>query len=227
MRTARFNIYAYIHKALRASMHSVLAAVGRMDPYDDDEVMRTTAEVLALLESCRSHVAHEDRFIHPAMQARHPGSADIGHAEHVAHRNDIAALTDAVAAVQGRRGEARVAATAALYRTLALFVAHNLEHMDMEETVHNAVLWAHYSDDELHALERALIASIPPATLMQVLRAMIPSVAPAERASLLAGLQRGAPAPVFDAVLSIAREELDGRNWNKLMAALAPMPAVA
>lgn len=49
-----------------------------------------------------------------------------------------------------------------LERLLALFVADDVQHMHVEETAHDAVLWAHYSDDELMAIEQAIVASIPP-----------------------------------------------------------------
>ena len=32
---------------------------------------------------------------------------------------------------------------------LALFIADNFQHMHVEETAHNAVLWARYTDAEL------------------------------------------------------------------------------
>jgi hypothetical protein len=55
-----------------------------------------------------------------------------------------------------------------LYRHPARFVAENFEHMQVEETVHNEALWAHYTDAELKALHDRLRASIPPAEMMLV-----------------------------------------------------------
>ena len=44
-------------------------------------------------------------------------------------------------------------------RQLALFVAENLHHMQIEETTHNDLLWESYSDAEIQANEQRLVAS--------------------------------------------------------------------
>ena len=62
------------------------------------------------------------------------------------------------------------ATTHVLYRQLTLFMAHNFEHMNEEETAHNAVLWAHYTDAELVGIHDALVASIPPHEMLQFAR---------------------------------------------------------
>ncbi len=44
----------------------------------------------------------------------------------------------------------------------SLFVAVNFQHMVMEESVNNDVLWAHFDDGEIIALHDENVASIPP-----------------------------------------------------------------
>jgi len=224
----RVDIYAGIHKAMRAMMMDTLHAVGRMDVHDGAELHAACERVLELGDACTGHLEHENGFIHPAMEARRPGSSRHVAGEHAEHLAAIAELRRAVSGLcAASRGPAREQAALALYRKLALFVAENFVHMHAEEIEHNQVLWACYGDDELQALEGRIVASLPPAENLMYLRWMVPAMAPAERAALLAGMQAAAPAPVLAAVLDTVQPHLSQRDWAKLSSALAParMPA--
>jgi hypothetical protein len=217
----RLDMYSGIHKALRALMTDTLLAVGRMDCEDDLEFAQVTQRVVEMLEVLRSHLSHENRFVHPAMEAREAGtSARIAH-EHVEHEDHLAQLARAVEAVRAQPAGARAAAAQVLYRELSLFVAENFQHMHVEETTHNAVLWARYADEELAAIHNELVASIPPHEMMLTLRWMVPFMNPAERAGLLQDIRWHAPAPVFQAAIATVRPHLTAREWEKLAKALA------
>ena len=108
------------------------------------------------------------------------------------------------------------AAAQRLYRRFASFVGHNFEHMAVEESRHNQALWAAYTDDELHALHGRILASIGPQEMSEVLRWMIPALAPAERAELIQGL----PPEVQGPVLASARALLNDAAWAKLTRAV-------
>ena len=220
----RVDLYKGVHKGLRELMSDVLSAVGRLDAYDPAEVAATVERVRVLLDACRFHLHKENQFVHPAMEARRPGSASPVAAEHVHHEEAIERLAADILAVERSTGEARAAAALTLYRRLALFVAENLEHMHVEETENNAVLWAAYTDEELREIEQMLLASVPPQWLAVFLRWMVPAMSPAERGGLMTGIQSGAPAEVFRGILAMVRPHLGERDWAKLMAAIAPLP---
>jgi hypothetical protein len=224
----RVDMYAGIHKALRALMADTLLAVGRMDPADDLELIQTTQRVVELLEFCRSHLAHENAFVHTAIEARAAGgSAVIAH-EHDEHEEHIARLQQSVEALRALPAGGRFGAALALYRELSLFIAGNFQHMHVEETAHNAILWARYTDAELEAIHGALVASIPPAEMMFTLRWLVPFMNPTERAGMLQGMKANAPAPAFQAALDTVRPHLTQREWEKLARALdlAPVPGL-
>jgi hypothetical protein len=141
----------------------------------------------------------------------------------VHHEAEIERLGADLLAVERSAGEARPAAALKLYRRLALFVAENYQHMQVEETENNAVLWAGYTDEELLEIQDALIAAIPPQWLALYLRWMVPAMAPAERAALLTGIHQGAPAEVFEGILATIKPHLGERDWAKLMAVLGPV----
>lgn len=220
----RVDLYVGIHKALRALMADILVTVGKMDPQDDSEVEWVGSRVQQFAEFCASHLKHENEFVHAALEARAPGASARIAAEHVEHEQAIADLQSAVLALRASAGTQRDAEALALYRRLALFIAHNFEHMHVEETEHNRSLWAHYSDAELLALHAELLASLPPEETMFVLRWMIPALTPAERLDVMRDMQAHAPAPAFDAALELVRTHLGSGDWARLARGLGRAP---
>jgi hypothetical protein len=225
---ARVDMYAGIHKALRALMADTLLAVGRMDSEDELAFGEATERVLQLLDFCRSHLRHENEFVHPAIEARAAGASALIAHEHEEHEQHIDSLGRAVGALRSVAPRDRAASALDLYRELALFIAHNFQHMHVEETAHNAVLWARYTDAELLAIHQALVASIPPQEMMFAIRWLVPFMNPAERTALLSDMQAHAPAPAFAAALDIVRPHLSQQEWAKLARSLglAPVPAL-
>ena len=215
MTAPRHDIYAFIHKGLRAFMAHTLVRVGRVDPHDEAEFAEVAEELRALLHICADHLQNENEVIHASMEARRPGSSAHVAADHVQHADAIGRLAELL-----NRAAGSAEATHALYHALGAFVAHNFEHMEEEETAHNAVLWATHSDDELRALERAIIARHTPQEMGLALRWMLPHMNPAERAAMLGGMRASAPAPVFEGALGLLRPLLGGRDWRKLTVAL-------
>ena len=213
---SRLNLYADIHKGLRALLTDTLLAVGRMDPQDAAQVAATTTRVARMLDQCAAHVVHEDRFVHPAIEARAPGTTRTVGAEHREHEQAIDALRALAARVGTTPAPQRAGVARVLYLQLSRFVAHNLEHMHTEETVHNAALWAHYTDAELEGIHDALVATIPPEEMAQTMAWMLPSISAPERAAMLGGMRAKAPAPAFEAVMGLVRTLLDEAQWQDL-----------
>lgn len=221
----RRDLYAGIHKALRLFMTRTLCRVGSTDPADAAEVASTLDMLERLLALCELHLKDENEFVHPALERARPGTAARIAAEHVHHAEAIADLRDLAGLVDHGREGARAAALARLYRALALFVADNLQHMHVEETTHNPVLWAAYRDAELVAIEQALVASIPPAAMLEALHWFLPALNAPERAAMLAEMSHGMPPEPFRAVLGIAERTLAPQDHARLMRALG-LPAV-
>jgi iron-sulfur cluster repair protein YtfE (RIC family) len=225
--TRRMDMYASIHKAMRAMMSDTLLAVGRMDSNDTAELANVSGKVLDLLDFCLSHLRHENKFVHTALEARAPGASSVIAHEHEEHEAHIARLKGDVDALCAARDAAHGATLAlALYRNLALFIAENFQHMHAEETAHNAVLWARYTDAELIAIHQALVASIPPHEMMYTMRWLVPYMNPSERTAMLSDMQAHAPAGAFNAVLDVARPHLTTSEWAKLARSLG-LPPVA
>lgn len=220
----RLDMYTPIHKALRAFLADTLVRVGALDASHPQERADTCEQVLALLEQMRSHLSHENTFVHAALDSRCPGaSADIAR-EHDQHLESIADL--AVLARALRDGEARHADQLALrlYRHLADFTAENFVHMREEETQVNARLWSLFSDEELNGLHDRLLASIPPSEMASTLRWLVTALSVPELTGLFGDLRDTAPAPVFVAMFDIARAHMQPARLARLAGALGLWP---
>jgi hypothetical protein len=215
MNTPRHDIYAFIHKGLRAFMAHTLVRTGRLDVHDAAELAEVSEELRALLAICRHHLDNENTYVHTAIAARQPGACErIAH-EHVEHEAAIAELQGMIDALPGD-----AAALRRLYLRLSVFVAENFEHMQREETQMNAALWATHSDAEIMAIEQRIIASHQPEDMQVALRWMLPHLSPQERSAMLGGMRANAPAEAFAGVLAVIRPLLGGRDWRKLSQAL-------
>lgn len=216
----RVDLYAGIHKAIRHFMTDTLHRVGRMDAADADDLARTLGQLDALLVECLHHLQRENTFLHAAMEARQPRGSSRTADDHVEHLDAIEQLQAEASALRAAPAADRNALALRLYRHLALFVAENFQHMHVEETHNNAVLWAHCSDAELLELHHRLLASVAPHEMLQICRWMIPALSPAERAMVFGDMKANAPAPAYRAMLDAVRPHLDDGAWNKLARAL-------
>lgn len=220
MTAPRLDLYAPIHKALRAWMFDTVVAVGRIDGRDEPALRATLRQVEGLMAICESHIEHEHRHLHAVMERDMPGSARDADLGHQAHDRQMRRLRGMAERVQSAQAGERFPLLTQLYRELAMFVAENLTHMQWEETVHNEALWARHTDAELDAIHDELVQGIPPQEMAEVLRHMLPALSPLERHGMLADMRGKMPPQAFDGVLQLAHEVLGAHCWAELQRAL-------
>lgn len=224
MNKPRINMYSGIHKALRNFMSDTESRLSRTDAADNEDLHDALAQVRELLAAMRKHMEHESAFVHPAMNARRPGSAQLAEGDHDHHDwaiDKLLALCDHCATAIGA---ARFQHLAHLHLQLSVFIGENLVHMNLEETEHNAVLWACFTDEELHAIHDRILAAIKPDEMQATMRWMIPALNPAERAGMMMGMRAGMPPPAFAGVMTLTRSLISARDMQKLEAALDSAP---
>jgi hypothetical protein len=226
LRPARYDIYQHIHKALRKTMCETLVQLGRADSNDAAELADALRAVEGLCATLRDHLAHENDHLHPALEAAEHGASDRVVHQHDQHLIDIAAREHEVRSLRALAAPARPAAMLQLYRHLALFVAENLEHMHIEETAHNAVLWAAYDDAEIAAIEGRILDGMSPEACIASLQDIARAVSPQSLIGLLSGIQRQAPAPAFVAVLSALQPTQPPARWAFVLQSLMCAEAV-
>ena len=223
----RFDMYGPIHKALRQAMADTLRALGALDAGEAEQRTAVLDKVDSLLALLRSHLQHENDFVHTAIEARQAGAAHQTAEDHLEHQEAIRNLEDesrALRDLDDMHGEHRPLLAQRLYRHLAAFVGENLLHMHIEETRNNATLWALYGDEELLAIHDRLVASIPPAEMATVARWMAAALSVPELTLVFSDMRSKAPPPAFEALLDIARTQLDERRWAQLARALGRPP---
>lgn len=180
------NLFWRIHKALRACLCDTLMTVGSIDSDDQGAVIKALAQVRTMVLFCGGHMMQEERYIHPAMEERNPGSTALSQGEHAQQERAFAHITVLVADVESASRAQRGEALAVLYQYLGRFVGECLVHMNAEEVHDQGVLAASYSNEELVAIEARILAGLTPQQRAISLHWMLPSFTPYERAELLA-----------------------------------------
>lgn len=209
----RFDLYGPVHKGLRAFLADTLQRVGSLDVEDAAQLQEICSQTLDLLELLRSHVDHEDEHIHPLLERCRAGGAAQATDEHVRHRQVLDSLA---VEVRGLLSAPSYPAADALYQNLAELMAENLVHMRLEDLGHQSLLWTHYSDAELMALDGRIVGGLAPKEMMLFLRWMLPAMTPPQRLGLMRGLRAQAPLTVQAAVARLAQQHLPAPAWERL-----------
>ena len=197
----RVDLYSFVHRGLRAAIAQALVDVGRAAPeFEDAE--RVAKQVEDLVYLCRTHLEHENDFIHTAMNRRVPGSAKRTEGDHLEHEHAMTRLAELVSRL-------RSAVTVAELRET------------LEEQSNMRVLWSAYTDAELESLEHELVQSLDPETMLAFLRWMVPNVSAPERLAFFEKMQLGAPPEVVVGTLTALSEYLPGGEVERLLGHLA------
>jgi hypothetical protein len=183
-------------------------------------VAEAITQVRSLLEICREHLFVENQFIHPAMEARRPGSACVTAKDHVHHEEAFERLEAQLLAVECSSADNRKAVLLLLYRMLALFVADNFQHMNVEEIDNSRVLWSAYTDAELEKIHKSILAAVPPALMRENIRWMLPNIPHVDRVNMLFGVRHSLPDPAFQNILNLVKNNVRPQDWTKLKGAL-------
>lgn len=197
------DFYGPIHKGIRLGLCQMLTRLGAADA-GDPGLAQLLADLRAQLRLSGQHLAHEDAVIHTALEARAPGAAlrlEQAHEHHRASFEDLEAL---ICRVERSEAAEKNSLLRALYLRFSLFVADDFAHMAEEEQLMLPILQSLFSDEELMALEDAIVSQIPPDEMMAVAGLMIPAATRTDRIGMLSALRANAPAEAFGAILALA-----------------------
>jgi hemerythrin-like domain-containing protein len=200
--TPRKNFYRAIHKTLRFGHARILAALGSADFGNEQAVAALFAQLRGFLALGKGHLDGENREIHTALEARAPGATFHAAGDHDDHEESFVILENLMQAVEAAEVSERNAKGRDLYYRYALFMAHDLEHMNEEETELLALLHMYFTDEELEAIEHRIVSAIPPEKMMATMSLMIPALNHGERLEMLGKLRMALPKPAFDGVLA-------------------------
>lgn len=214
--STRFDLYALVHKGLRAFMCHTLIEFGRIDPHDAPQLKSALDGLDQLLGYIESHLDKEEHFVHRAAQARCPGALTDSEEDHRHHHQAMEVLRSESLAVACASGPTRGAALERLYGALTRFVARDLDHLADEESHNNTLLWSLFSDAELADIHHSMVQATSQADMAIGARWILPSVRPEERDVLLAGVQATVPAPMFIGLLDLVRPNFPVQEQHRL-----------
>lgn len=205
------DFYYAVHKGIRLANARLLIRLGRADAGDTEEVAQVLADLRDHLAMGLSHLTHENREIHAALDERCPGASDHAGEDHAHHEEAFGALEALADEVARTPMPFRAEALRRLYQRFALFVADDLEHMHEEETVLMPLLVKNFTRDELHGIEMRIVSNIPFEKNVLFMRAMLPAASLSERRAMLDGMAAAMPAGVFDALMGAVL----GQDWTR------------
>lgn len=222
----RYDTYRFIHKGLRMAQCHMLARLGQAD-FLGEEGTALLAELRTLLMLGASHIGHEETHIHVHLDPKDPAGIEKLDAQHASHRESFARLEALIRQVEGATAAQKAEAGHRLYLAFALFVAHDFEHMNEEETINNDRLWRFFTDEQIIDMERAIVSSMPPEKAMATLRIMLPALSRAERARFLGGVRQSMPADAFAGLMDhVAPGLLAANDYADLRLRLGMGPRV-
>lgn len=217
----RYNFYHAIHKALRLGHCRMLPALGSLDYRDRARTEAVLADLRGLMAVGHGHLDGENREIHTALEQRAPGASSHAADGHDDHERSFDEIEELIVLIEQAPLAERELPGRRLYKRYAAFVAHDLEHMDIEETELLAALHDAFTDEELKAIEGRIVAAIPPQKMAAVMMLMAPALNHGERVELIAKLQKAMPEPAFNGLLSAAiKPALDAREYSAVVGEL-------
>jgi hypothetical protein len=213
----RYDMYSAIHKGIRYAHCQQLM---QLSSFDIEDVAARDAVVESLrrhMVLCHGHLHHENEHIHTALEARSPGASKVAEEGHVEHEQSFAEIERLIDGLAKAAGGERAAAARTLYRRFALFIAHDFEHMDEEETILQGALQYAFSDAELMEIENRIVTSIPADEVPLSMVPMLAAMHPTDRRATLVGMKQGMPPDAFAGVMEgMVRPHVSDSEWTRL-----------
>jgi hypothetical protein len=223
--TATEDLFTPIHKALRSMIYSL---GGRLQAADFADRAASTA-VLADLQheftsavssTCvlcllHSHATTEESGVFPAMQPIDPAMVRMlldDHREINRRLGALTAMADELGATEPP--ERRVALGVRVNQEANDFFAFYLAHMNKEEVTIVPAMKEHFTDEQLRAMQGAVMGSMSPEKLANYLRWMLPSLSMGELTGILTNIKRGAPPQLLELISGIGTANVDPARWT-------------
>ena len=218
----RHNSFNQVHKGLRALLYHTALKIQQTDlthATAGEVLMAQVEEVITLFES---HAHNEDHFFNEPLEETNEEVAKLFENEHEEdHRLSVSLQKHMKAWRQADTKTERLQAGTKLFYAFNEFIAFNLYHMNKEESLLNQVLWDAYTDDQIKVTEQQIVQSTAPEKMMKYALWMIRGMNAPEMIYWMRELEKGAPAPVFQIVRAMAKDEWGNVRWKEVEKSLA------
>lgn len=217
MENLRFNAFNQIHKGLRAFLYDTALSIQHTDFTQEDQARATFRKIEKVLWLFEGHAHTEDSKVFPLLQAVAPDVVNDFEQQHETDHRLGHDLENAITAYDFAKTPVdRLKCGIKVLQAFDEFTAFNLQHMVKEETVINSLLWKHYTDEQILAVQRDIVASIPPDKNEWYSRWMIKGINDVEMLIWLQNIKKAAPLPVFNGLCDIAGQELPAERWSAI-----------
>lgn len=225
--TAHEDLFTPIHKGLRSMLSGLSSRMQTHDFADtaasralvtdlenDFAVARSAGCILCVLAR---HAVDEEGVIFPAAAEKaSPLVRALIEEHHDLTRRELAIAEAAHALVEMGAPADRIAAGIGLNQSVNELVAAYLTHMNREERELVPVMREHFTDAQMAAMRRTIVASQPPDRMFAVLGWMLPSLNVAELSAMLSEMRQGAPPPVLQAILDLCSAKVEPARWSEV-----------
>ena len=216
MTQPRHSTYRATHKAMRHLLFSASHQVGVTDFADDAVTAETLETIDALILALREHRVREDASIHPHLESRAPGVTARFAEDHEEDEALSAELAQLAAQIESAGGDQRIALGILLHERLNAYIGIYLGHLYREEKELHQALWDNFTEEELLAMSRDLVATIPPDRKVYLLKVMCSSCGPDDISPILGEIKAGAPPEYAQVALQLAHDILPPGIWTKV-----------
>lgn len=221
MRDKRYNVFNQMHKGLRAFLFDTAIGVQKTD-FAKPEAEQIVAQLAELLQFLKVQADQEDVFILAQAASYNPSLVDELKKDHKIIRKLCENMFDYISEWRNSCDpDSKEAIGKKILYAFNEFIAFNLYHFNREENELMSLLWKHYTDAEILAMENKLLYSINLRTSANANRWIVRSTNNSEVTGWLTGLKHTAPQPVFNAFLAIAEEELSKISWASVQPVVA------
>jgi hypothetical protein len=217
----RFNIFYQIHKGLRAMLYDTALSLQLTDFSNTDDAALAFEKLEQVLSVFYAHASHEDAHILPLLKPFQPALINEFDSEHEKDEFMTHRINHLVQAYHHAAGDAKPHAGEAICKAFNEFIAFNLYHMNKEEEKINPVLWGNYSDEQIKAVQQAIVAGIPKDEMMITSKWMLLGINDTEIIIWLKSIKNNAPDFVFQSMLSLAEQVLPNSRWERVQGGLS------
>ncbi|OQP67283.1 hypothetical protein A3860_02710 [Niastella vici] len=217
----RYNIFNQIHKALRALLYDTALIIQQTDFTNAAETAKALEKIKVLVELFDKHAYYEDNYILPAIEefdAAVIKDFEQEHQEDYALGQQLRQLMDGLTKAIALND--RIEAGLALHNAFVAFMVFNLTHMAKEEQLLNAVLWKHFDDGQIMALNRTIVANISQEEMELGNFWMLKSLNNLEIINWLKLVRVNATEPAFRGLYLMASDALPDNRWQTIKEAL-------
>ena len=216
MAEQRLEGYRPIHKAIRHMMYATAHSLGVADFEDEKGANAALASLESTISLLITHAGHEEKFVHPALEERAPGFIESFEKDHGSDERAYAQLRKLSSDVASANGGRKSELGNEIYDIYNQFVGTYLDHLYREEHELQQALWDNFTDEELGAIDEAIMADASPELMAQFLTLICGSFNPGDLALMLGGMKGGMPTEAYQGMLQAAESATPSDIWAKV-----------